>query len=62
MSGGLIRDRGLEGNFWQERSLTAIEWDRENFGTCLETATTCDVIKGKKKSATRTKEVGGEVL
>lgn len=48
MSGGLIRDRGLEGNFWQERSLTAIEWDRENFGTCLETATTCDVIKGKK--------------
>lgn len=49
MSGGLSRDRGLEGNFWQERSLTSSEWDRENFGTCLETATTCDVIKGKKK-------------
>lgn len=26
------------------------DWDRENFGTCLETATTCDDIKEKKIS------------
>lgn len=48
MSGSVSHDRGLEGNFWQQRSLTASEWDRENFGTCLETATICDAIKEKK--------------
>lgn len=53
MSGSMSRDRGLEGNFWQQRNLSASEWDRKNFGTYFETATTCDVIKKKKKTSNK---------